>query len=60
MTWVQKNVKINNREGGGTIIWDSRVNCLNKRDRFAEGFNTREVLFILGASTSLFLIVVGL
>ena len=27
MSWVEKNLKINSRRGGGgTIIWDSRVN----------------------------------
>ena len=34
------------------------LNCLNKRNRFAEGFNTKEVLLILLAS--LFLTVLGL
>ena len=33
---------------------------MNKRERFAEGFNTREVLLILLATTLLFLMVVGL
>ena len=36
------------------------LNWLNKRDRFSEVFNTREVLLTLVASTSLILMVVGL
>ena len=30
MSWAEKNLKINN-QGGGTIIWDSRVITLNIR-----------------------------
>ena len=42
MSWVEKNRKFNNREGG-TIIWDSRVRMKREKIRITRQSITRKL-----------------